>query len=314
MKFTDFCVFRMCACVFCIEDRDLARTQVGTDVWDLMQLKGKEEIVSDDKFVTTDIAAIEVNRVADELTSKLESLESIIDSRIPDALASDNNNGTDVTDEVKEEAEEDRKVKCMSAKSNGENVQKLSISTSPLDYSVTLPTIESMQIHHIHEEEEGVPFLGDLNYEEDEKIKVVFEDVGFLHGGMGGTNLKDMNKETQRHGHGHVNSNDFDAVTGEFLSFLRDDNESVVASSSESSPRARLLREFEKETFFTDGGLGGWDFLLSEDSKFPDETIACDELKLEEAGKSDMIDSSRSISGQSFFLCKSCLGIKVSGS
>lgn len=304
----------MCACVSCIEDPDLARTQVSTDVWDLMQLKGKEEIVSDDKFVTTDIEAIEVNRVANELASKLESLESIIDSRIPDALASDNNIVTDVTDEVKEEAEEDRKVECMSANSNGENVQKWSISTSPLDYSVALPTTESMQNHHIHEEEEGVPLLGDLNYEEDEKIKVVFEDEGFLHGGMGGTNLKDTNKETQRHGHGHVNSNDFEAVTGEFLSFLRDDNESVVASSSESSPRARLLREFEKETFFTDGGLGGWDFLLSEDSKFPDETIACDELKLEEAGKNDMIDSSRSISGQSFFLCKRCLGINVSGS
>lgn len=312
----------MWACVFCIKDPELARTQVGTDVWDLMQLKGKEEILSDDKFVTTDIEAIEVNHVADELTSKLESLESIIDSRIPDALASDNNNVTNVTDEVKEEAEEDRKVKCMNVNSNGENVQNSSISTSPLDYSVALPTIESMQNHHVHVEEEGVPLLGDLNYEEDEKIKVVFEDEGFLHGGMGGTNLKDMDKETQRHrsgqghghGHGHVNSNDFEAVTGEFLSFLRDDNESVVASSSESSPRARLLREFEKETLFTDGGLGGWDFLLSEDSKFPDETIAGDELKLEEAGKSDMIDSSRSISGQSFFLCKRYLGIKVSGS
>ena len=307
------CALYVCACVFGIEDPELARTQVGTDVWDVMQLKEKEEILSDDKFVTTDIEAIEVNRVTDELTSKLESLESIIDSRIPDALASDNNNVTDVTDKVKEEAEEDRNVKCMNVNSNGENVQKLSTSTSPIDYSVDLPTIECMQNLHIHEEEEGVPMLGDLNYEEDEKIKVVFEDEGFLHCGMGGMNVNDMDKETQRHGHGHANSNDFEAVTGEFLSFLRDDNESVVASSSESSPRARLLREFEKETLFTDGGLGGWDFLLSEDSKFLDETIACDELKLE-AGKSDMNDSSRSVSGQSSFLCKRCLGIKASGS
>lgn len=299
-------------CVLCVEDPALAWTKVGTDVWDLMQLKGKEEVLSDDKFVTTEIEAIEVNHAADECTSKRESLECITDLGIPDALASDNNNVTDVTNEVKEEAEEDRKVKCINVDSNGENVQKSSTSTSPLDSSVALPTIESTRNHHIHEEEDGVPLLGDLDYE-DEKIKVVFEDEGFLHSGMGGMNLKDIGRETQRHGHGHVNSNDFEVVTGEFLSFLRDDNESVVASSSESSPRARLLREFEKETLFTDSGLGGWNFLLSEDSKFLDETLACDELKLEEAGKSDMNDSSQSISGQSIFLCERCLCVKVSG-